>query len=119
MSKTTYLMSPWRIETTLGRLFEQTAAAQKRSKTSCLEEAVAEWLMNRGVEVPDTAGLITRPRAVEGVDREAKRREREEKARLAAEKEAAAALEMREAHERHLAAWNAREAAKQTREGEI
>lgn len=77
-------MSPWRLDTRLSDLFSAEVEKLRRTKNACLEEAVALWLASRGVEgVAVPAGCALGP-AKPVVDAK-------EKARIEAEKKAAAA----------------------------
>ena len=85
-AKPYHSMSPWRLEARLSELFSAEVEILRRTKNACLEEAVALWLASRGVEgiaVPAGCALGSVKPFVDA----------EEKARLRAEQEAAAARE--------------------------
>lgn len=80
-------MAPWRLEARLSEMFSAEVEKLRRTKNACLEEAVTLWLASRGVEgvaVPAGCGALGSVKPV--VDAE-------EKARIEAEKKAAAARE--------------------------
>jgi len=79
-------MSPWRLDARLSELFSAEVEKLRRTKNSCLEEAVSLWLASRGVEgvaVPAGCALGSVKPVVDA----------EEKARIEAEKKDAAARE--------------------------
>ena len=85
-SKPYHAMAPWRLEARLSELFSAEVEKLRRTKNACLEEAVTLWLASRGVEgvaVPAGCALGSVKPVVSA----------EEKARLKAEQEAAAARE--------------------------
>lgn len=92
-------MAPWRLEARLNELFSAEVEKLRRTKNSCLEEAVALWLASRGVEgVAVPAGCALGP-AKPVVDTE-------EKARIEAEKKAAAAQKELEGRWKFNAEYN-------------
>lgn len=99
-SKPYHAMAPWRLEARLSELFSLEVEKLRRTKNSCLEEAVALWLVSRGVEgvaVPAGCGALGGVKPV--VDAE-------EKARIEAEKKAAAAQKELEGRWKFNAEYN-------------